>query len=73
MRRMCENRISAGKVGGRGGAPEELLESATSARSVRVCNESGTPCPLGVTASAADPYENSCWWILRCLLVLRVL
>ena len=26
-----------------------------------------------VTASAADPYENWCWWILYCLLVLRVL
>ena len=23
--------------------------------------------------SAADPYENSCWWILHCLLILRVL
>ena len=28
MRRRCEKRISAGRVGGRGGVPEELLESA---------------------------------------------
>ena len=25
---------------------------------------------LEATASVADPYENSCWWILDCLLVL---
>jgi hypothetical protein len=23
---------------------------------------------LQATASAADPYENSCWWILYCML-----
>ena len=28
---------------------------------------------LKATASAADPYENSCWWILYCMLEVRVL
>ena len=28
---------------------------------------------LEATASAADPYENSCWWILYCMSVLRLL
>ena len=28
---------------------------------------------LKATASAADSYENSCWWCLNCLLVLQVL
>ena len=32
-------------VGGTPGVPEELLESAKS-EVVRVCKESGTPCPL---------------------------
>ena len=37
MRRRCEKNDSAERVGGRGGVPEELLESAKSVRSVRVC------------------------------------
>ena len=37
MRRRCENRMPSARVGGRGGVPEELLESAISVRSVRVC------------------------------------
>ena len=28
---------------------------------------------LKAAASAADPYENSCWWIFYCLLLMRVL
>ena len=28
---------------------------------------------LKATACAVDPYENSCWWSLYCMLVLRVL
>ena len=27
---------------------------------------------LRATASAADPYQKPCWWILYCMLVLRV-
>ena len=38
MRRRCENRIPSARVGGRGGVPEELLESVKSVRIVRVCN-----------------------------------
>ena len=34
---MCEKSDSAARVGGRGGVPEELLESAKSVRIVRVC------------------------------------
>jgi hypothetical protein len=46
MRRRCEKRISAGRVGGTPVLPEELLEFAKSKEFVRVCKESRTPCPL---------------------------
>ena len=47
-RRRSEKRISGARFGGTSVLPEELLEFAKSKEFVRVCNESATPCPLGV-------------------------
>ena len=76
MRRRCENSDSAERVGGRGGVPEELLECAISVRSVRVCNESGTPCPLRAGGGGSMDYRrfwvcvsgvSNCEFVVLCL------
>ena len=62
MRRRCEKSDSAERVGGRGGVPEELLESAKSVRIRQSLQKHlGRPVPceqgaadLWATASSAD-------------------
>ena len=61
MRRRCEKRFSADRVGGRAGVPEELLEFANRKNSSEFATGLGRPVPyeqeaadLWATASSAD-------------------
>ncbi len=53
MRRMCENRISGARVGGRGGVPESFLESAISVR-IRQSLQKHLGRPVPCEQGAAD-------------------
>ena len=46
MRRRCEKRISASRVGGRPGVPEELLEFANRKNSLEFAMGLGRPVPF---------------------------
>ena len=66
MRRGCEKRISAARVGGRGGVPGEALESAKMKESTESAKrlERPVPCKQGAAdlkalPHAADPRKSN--------------
>ena len=74
MRRRCEKSDSAARVGGRGGVPEELLESVNRYDLSEFAKASGTPCPLRAGGGGSTGYRlfrrppSLGWgvWVLDC-------